>query len=56
MVTGDNIRTAQSIAKECGILRQGYITSEGDYTVMEGPDFFAEINGLVDKNNGKTSW
>ncbi|RIB09099.1 hypothetical protein C2G38_1981810 [Gigaspora rosea] len=32
MVTGDNILTAQSIAKQCGIL-----TSKGE--VMEGPDF-----------------
>ena len=32
MVTGDNIHTAQSIAKECGILTEGGVAKEG-------PDF-----------------
>lgn len=41
MVTGDNIITAEAIAKECGILDKNYrksINSE-DYTVMEGEKF-----------------
>lgn len=29
MVTGDNIHTAQSIARECGILTEGGIALEG---------------------------
>ena len=32
MVTGDNIHTAKSIAKECGILTEGGVA-------IEGPDF-----------------
>lgn len=34
MVTGDNIHTAQSIARECGIMTEGGLA-------MEGPDFRA---------------
>ena len=34
MVTGDNIHTAQSIAKECGILTEGGVA-------IEGPEFRA---------------
>jgi magnesium-transporting ATPase (P-type) len=54
MVTGDNIRTAQAISKECGILRAGYVHTEESLAVMEGPEFFRRIGGLVSKTNTKT--
>lgn len=54
MVTGDNIRTAQAISKECGILRAGYVHTEESLAVMEGPEFFRRIGGLVNKVNPKT--
>lgn len=50
MVTGDNIDTAQSIAKRCGILRPGYAKhSADDYTILEGPEFKNLVGGLVTK-------
>lgn len=48
MVTGDNIETAMSIAKECGILDKNFVRKEGDYTVMEGSEFAKLVGGLKD--------
>jgi Ca2+ transporting ATPase len=42
MVTGDNVKTARSIAKECGILMP-------DGILMEGPNFTQEVGGVVCK-------
>ncbi len=39
MVTGDNIATARSIARKCGILT----TTDTDLIAMEGPDFRAKV-------------
>jgi Ca2+ transporting ATPase len=42
MVTGDNIRTATSIAKKCNILpKNDHIAS--NFIVLEGPDFRAKV-------------
>ena len=41
MVTGDNIHTAQHIARECGLL-----TTE-DAIAMEGPVFRAMVRGWM---------
>ena len=49
MVTGDNKTTATAIAKECGIL-YGDIEHEG--MVMEGPEFYEKLGGLICKNAG----
>ena len=38
MVTGDNIVTAKSIARQCGLLKDG-----DDYICMEGPEFRARV-------------
>ena len=48
MVTGDNVDTAMSIAKECGILAKNFVRKEGDYTVMEGDEFAKLVGGLKD--------
>ncbi len=50
MVTGDNIITAESIAKDCGIILNG---DDPDYDpskhVMKGKDFWDKIGGVVCK-------
>jgi Ca2+ transporting ATPase len=43
MVTGDNAKTARSIAQECGILMPNGV-------VMDGPKFTMEVGGVVCKN------
>lgn len=48
MVTGDNIDTAMSIAKECGILPKTFQRKDDDYTVMEGDEFAKMVGGLKD--------
>lgn len=45
MVTGDNLVTAKAIAKNCGIWDE----NKGDSQIMEGPKFWKEIGGVVDK-------
>lgn len=47
-VTGDNVITAEAIAKECGILPKNYRKRENveDYTVMEGSKFI-ELVGKI---------
>lgn len=53
MVTGDNLLTAQAIAKECGILDSNYVQGDG-YEVLEGKDFREMVGGLkAVKINGK---
>ena len=53
MVTGDNIHTAQHIARECGILREGGLA-------MEGPDFRKlseeELLPLLPRLQVRDSW
>ena len=38
MLTGDNINTARSIAKKCGIL-----PPNSDFIILEGPEFNKQI-------------
>ncbi|CAD8100171.1 unnamed protein product [Paramecium sonneborni] len=45
MVTGDNIITAQSIAKECGILEKG--RAQQEFEVIDGQKFRELVGGLV---------
>ena len=45
MVTGDNILTAQAIAKECGIIDSSYVPGEG-FEVIEGKYFRNMVGGL----------
>lgn len=49
MVTGDNKLTAIAIARECGILGEEMIT---DGCIMEGPEFYEKLGGLICKNVG----
>lgn len=44
MITGDNILTATSIARECGILASNTPT---EYEVMDGKEFRECVGGLV---------
>lgn len=44
MVTGDNLITARAIANDCEIL------DEENNLVMEGPDFYKKIGGVVCAN------
>lgn len=44
MVTGDNITTARTIAKNCGILKQDH-----EYAVLEGEKFNSLLGGLMRK-------
>eukprot|EP00163_Fabomonas_tropica_P031112 TRINITY_DN728_c0_g1_i2.p1 TRINITY_DN728_c0_g1~~TRINITY_DN728_c0_g1_i2.p1 ORF type:complete len:1060 (-),score=249.55 TRINITY_DN728_c0_g1_i2:81-3260(-) len=46
MVTGDNLTTAKSIARKCGILRD----DDHDVIALEGPDFRARV---LDTKTGK---
>ena len=49
MVTGDNKVTAKAIAKECNLV--GNKEGEGQYTVLEGKEFYEIVGGL--KKNDK---
>ena len=49
MVTGDNKVTALAIAKECNIINSNKVDSDNDFVVMEGPDFFDKMGGLICK-------
>jgi len=49
MVTGDNKRTAIAIAKECDILPEDF-KDTGNDEVLNGPDFFDRVGGLICKN------
>lgn len=46
MVTGDNLITANAIARECKIITED-ISMNKDYMVMEGPKFYKEVGGLI---------
>ena len=48
MVTGDNKITAMAIAKECNIINAN--TGIDNDSVMEGPEFFERMGGLVCNN------
>lgn len=53
MVTGDNKITAMAIAKECKIIDENFgITQD---SVMEGPEFYERMGGLICKTCGKDS-
>jgi Ca2+ transporting ATPase len=53
MVTGDNKTTAMAIAKECKIIDESFgITQD---SVMEGPEFYERMGGLICKNCKKDS-
>lgn len=47
MVTGDNKVTALAIAKQCNI-----ITEDREDSVMEGPEFYERVGGLVTEGDG----
>ena len=56
MVTGDNKVTATAIARECNILttEMNHLTNtneKNDY-IMEGPEFYQRMGGLLCKNDG----
>jgi len=56
MVTGDNMDTAITIARRCGILPRNYRKESdefSEYTVLEGPDFERLVEGLVEVNTSK---
>lgn len=53
MVTGDNMDTAITIARRCGILPRNYRKESdefSEYTVLEGPNFERLVEGLVEVN------
>lgn len=53
MVTGDNVKTAVSIAKSIGILTKNFVKlGESDYSVMEGPVFRKLTEGLKKSEDG----
>jgi len=55
MVTGDNIATARSIARKCGILSKDDV----DLIAMEGPDFRAKVmnaDGTVNQSEIDQIW
>lgn len=48
MVTGDNIVTATAIAKECKIIEEDkFLNGKKEYVIMEGPEFFKLVGGLI---------
>jgi len=50
MVTGDNIDTAVSIAKKCGILPPEFMRENASrYAVMEGGDFEREVGEILEE-------
>ena len=50
MVTGDNLITAKAIARECGILDDKYKDADSPDTVMEGPQFYERMGGIICRN------
>ena len=53
MVTGDNKITAMAIARECYILpsdKKEFDNMQGPDQVMEGPEFYERMGGLICKN------
>lgn len=46
MVTGDNLITANAIARECKIIT-GDISQNKEYMIMEGPAFYKLVGGLI---------
>ena len=55
MVTGDNKITATAIARECYILpadKQELDAAQGPDAILEGPEFYERMGGLICKNAG----
>jgi len=50
MVTGDNVETAVTVAKKCGILPQTFERRPGGFAVMEGEEFEKRIGELKEVN------
>lgn len=53
MVTGDNITTAKAIAVSCNIITQAEM--EDERVCQQGPEFYAEMGGLVCRTCNKIS-
>lgn len=49
MVTGDNIKTAIAIAKECGIIAKDGSEDKDELVCMEGPKFDEYVGSLVNR-------
>jgi Ca2+ transporting ATPase len=50
MVTGDNIKTAIAIAKECGIIAKNGSEDKDELVCMEGPKFDEYVGSLVNRD------
>ena len=53
MVTGDNKTTATAIARECNIIPEDLYDAShttGTEVIMEGPEFYERLGGLICKN------
>lgn len=53
MVTGDNIKTAIAIAKECGIINRDGSEDNTENVCMEGPAFDKYVGSLVHRKSKK---
>jgi magnesium-transporting ATPase (P-type) len=53
MVTGDNIKTAIAIAKECSIIAKDGSEDKLENVCMTGPNFDEYVGSLVHKKTGK---